>query len=161
MKKLTCILLSGMALMFTACADHTNTPELINNKASLPPTFDFDKMGLKVMTSSVNKKQATMATLYANELALKTAPSGSKAVTAGKVLALITWKQQPDGHWFGGNIPGELQSVELLKTVDAGGKGTTINYQKFEGKTLSLSRDTSQNQARIKYLLEQQPSVLP
>jgi hypothetical protein len=161
MKKSTCLFLAGVAVMFSACANHTNTTELVNTKASLPSSFDFDKMGLKVMTSFINKKQATMATLYANEPALRSAITGHKVIADGEVLALITWKQQPDGHWFGANIPGELQSVELLKTTNPVGKNTIVNYQKFEGKNLVLSQDTLQNQARIKYLLDQQPAVMP
>ena len=51
------------------------------------------------------------------------------------MLALVTWKKQADVHWFGANIPGELQSVEIVKSSgqDASPK---IDYQKLSGPDL-------------------------
>jgi len=161
MKNLSYIFLSGFILLLCACSDNTNTADLFNNKASLPGAFDFDKLGLKVMTSFINKKEFTMATLYANDTALKNAVAGNKQVTDGEVFALVTWKQQADKHWFGGNIPAELQSIELVKTGSTNGKAITVNYQNFEGQNLALDSDTSQNQVRIKYIMNQQPAIMP
>ena len=79
-----------------------------------------------------------MSTLYGNEVALKAAGTGT--ATAGEVFALVTWKQQADDHWFGAKIPADLVSVEYVKTAEA---GNAISYQKFAGKNLVLSGDTS------------------
>lgn len=148
------LLLASIALLLAACTNKTNSTALVNNAATIPASFNFGKIGYKVITSSINKKKGTMSTLYGNELALKSAKAGTVTIGAGEVFALVTWKQQPDDHWFGANIPGSLQSVEYVKTSLA---GNNIGYQKFDGKNMTLNADTSGNQERIKYILGQKP----
>jgi hypothetical protein len=101
-----------------------------------------------------------MSTLYGNPQALKSAGRFNKALAGGEIFTLVTWKQQPDEHWFGANIPGDLLSVEVLKTnlTDA---QVTMNYQRYEGKTLGLHSDTLYKSERIKLILDQRPSVMP
>jgi heme-binding protein/cytochrome P460 len=145
-------------ISFEGADDHA---ELINAKASLPSSFNFGRMGLKVMTSMINKKMATMSTLYANDEALHAVMTGAKETPAGAVLALVTWKQQEDKHWFGANIPGDLQSVELVKANRSDAHTASLIYQRYDGKDLILNPDTLQNQVRINYMLSQRPSVMP
>jgi hypothetical protein len=152
------ILLAGIALALGACTNTVSNTALINNEATIPASFNFGKMGFKVITSSINKKKGTMSTLYGNELALKAATAGTGTIAAGEVFALVTWRQQADDHWFGANIPGNLQSVEYVKTSDA---GNNVSYQRFEGTSLVLSADTLHNRERIKYIFEQKPSIMP
>jgi hypothetical protein len=160
MKKISHLLFPAIILLLSACTDNNNNIQLLNNKAALPASFDFSKLGLRVMTTLINRKQTTTATLYANDAAIKGAVNGNKDIKDGEVFALVTWKQQPDAHWFGARIPADFQSVELLKITGPKGK-ESISYQSFMGKTLVLNTDTSQNQARIKYILAQQPAVMP
>jgi hypothetical protein len=156
MKKAIYLLISA-TIFFTACTENKKSAaDLVNQKASLPTGLNFGNMGFKVITSSINTKLNTMSTLYGNELARANAISGVKLQPAGETFALITWKKQADEHWFGANIPGDLQSVEMVKTTIAG-----ATYQCYEGHYLVLSSDTAQNQQRIKYIFEQQPSVMP
>ena len=158
MKSSVYILLAGMIILLTACTSTSNNTSLVNNDASLPESFNFSKQGLKVITSFINKKQGTMATLYGNEAVLQAAKLGSSTTTTGETFALVTWKQKADDHWFGAKIPSNLQSVEYVKTRPS---GNTVSYQKFEGKTLVLSTDTLHNQERIKYILSQKASIFP
>jgi hypothetical protein len=148
------------AVLFASCATKENQVSLLNEKASLPASFQFEKLGLKVFNSSVNKTQGTMSTLYSNEIALNNALSGNGTTQAGEVFALITWKQQADENWFGANVPSDLQSVEIIKTQSNNG---TINteYKKYAGKDLSAVSDTAQQQQRILYIISQRPSVMP
>lgn len=155
MKKIINLLFAG-SILLSSCSDKPNQVKLINDLASLPPAFNFDKLGLKVFSSSLNNKQNTMSTLYANTVALQNAIKGSKEHLPGETFALITWKTKADDHWFGANIPAELQSLELLNT-----RSMVISYKKFEGKSLNLNVDTTGQQKRISYILAQQPSILP
>lgn len=151
-------ILLGMVVLLSACTSTSNNTSLVNDDASLPTSFNFSKQGLKVITSFINKKQSTMATLYGNDVALQAAKSGSSTKTAGETFALVTWKQKADDHWFGAKIPSSLQSVEYVKITQS---GNAVSYQKFEGKTLVLSTDTLHNQERIKYILSQKASIFP
>jgi hypothetical protein len=101
-----------------------------------------------------------MSTLYGNPLALQKAAGLNKALAGGELFTLVTWKQQPDAHWFGANIPGDLQWVEILKT-SSNGASVVFNYERYEGKTLVPNSDTLYKSERIKFMLDQRPSVMP
>jgi hypothetical protein len=160
MKNATTIILAAFCLLIGACSNNTNSSGNINTKASFPDSFKFSPAGLKVINSSINKKHGTMSTLYGNPLALKKAMGFNKEVVAGEEFTLVTWQQQPDAHWFGANIPGDLQSVEVLKTTSNGGT-VAINYHQYEGKNLVLNTDTLHQGERIKYIFDQRPSLMP
>ena len=159
MRNLIYVLFAGLALMLSACGGNTKDAELTNTKASFPASFNFPKLGLKVITSSINKKRGTMSTLYGNQLAFSNLATRNK-VAPGEILALVTWKQQADQHWFGANIPGDLQSIEMIKTTPGVGSAA-VNYQRFERKDLNLNEDTLGRQARIKDIFGMKPSIMP
>lgn len=147
------------SLTFAACSD--NKPaELYNAKAALPSSPKYNLDGLKVITSFVNKTKGTASTLYGNDLALKSATDGNKTVGANEVFTLVTWKQQDDDHWFGAKIPSNVESVEVIKTTTSG-NSVAVNYERLEGKELTLKKDPAGQTERIKYILGQKPSVLP
>lgn len=148
-------------LMATACAGHKPTPGAgqINADASLPADFGFSKMGLKVITSTVNKQLGTMSTLYGNDSAKTTAKAGKGICLPGSIFALITWKQQADKRWIGGNIPGNLISVEILKATK-NREGQMGDYSRFSGANLKADQDTDGQQARTKYILNLKPSIM-
>ena len=161
MKSIKYLFLASIVLTMFACSNTPTVAELTNTRASLPPSFNFDQLGLKVITTFINKKQGTTSTLYGNPLALKIATANTNQIVAGEVLALVTWKQQTDAHWFGANIPGNLQQVELVKSTSSVEKPIVVSYARYEGKNLTLNPDTLNNQDRIKYILSQKPAIMP
>ena len=89
----------------------------------------------------VDPTARTMAMLYGNDAAMqavqarRAAGAGgplAPAYGAGAVLALVTWSQREDPHWFGARIPGAPQSVEFVQ-VAAGGQA---GYRRFAGAGL-------------------------
>ncbi|KAI9451718.1 hypothetical protein F5148DRAFT_1289976 [Russula earlei] len=75
-----------------------------------------------------------MSILYGNEIAVAYARSGGKglAYPGGSVLSLVTWEQQEDKHWFGGNIPKKIQSVEMVAFDSA----ASLKYTDYVGAPL-------------------------
>ena len=73
----------------------------------------------------VDPKAHTMATLYGDDAAVHAAamalPGERKAPAypSGAVLALVTWTQRDDPHWFGARIPDAPQSVEFVQAAAA------------------------------------------
>ena len=155
------ILFAASVLILSACNNRKPVEELLNKKAAIPASFNFSKAGLKVITSSINKKEQTMSTLYGNDLALKTAISGSTSYLRGENLTLVTWKQQDDDRWFGAKIPGDLLSVEVVKIISSNTGNIITNYQRFTGKELVADTDTAHQQERMRYIFSQKPSVMP
>jgi len=158
MKKLS-ILIVALGLLFAACQSPTPAGQLLNADASLPAAHTISGKGLKVITSFINNRQHTMATLYGNAAALQSLQGGTKPI-AGEELTLITWKQKEDEHWFGAKIPGAISSLETIKILPGDNK-YVVSYQRFVGPALTADRDTLGNAGRIAFMLAQQPSVMP
>jgi hypothetical protein len=159
-KNLACHLSAFLCLFICSCNNNDHVPDNINAKASLPYSVKLGTAGLKAITSFIDRKAGTMSTLYGNEPALRKATSLNQSMVRDALFTLVTWKQQPDEHWFGAGIPGDLQSVEILKTAP-GGDSVVINYQRYQGKTLVLDTDTLHQSERMKFILSQRPSVMP
>ncbi|XZF15807.1 hypothetical protein ACTHGU_06700 [Chitinophagaceae bacterium MMS25-I14] len=103
-------------LLLAACS-HNSKEQLhtaFNDRASLPgvpgnPLNDY------VINSFINTGKHTASTLYGNAAAARYARTNRDGnYPAGAVLSLVTWKQQPDPRWFGGNIPDAALSVEVV-----------------------------------------------
>lgn len=146
------------AVVFCSCNHKTAPESLINEKASLPDTFQLSGLHLKVLTSVINKNDSTTSVLYGNAAAERMLDSDKTADTTASKFVLVTWRQQPDKHWFGARIPGNLVAVEQLQTNGANG---IAHYEKFTGKKLTRVTDTAGEAGRIKFILSQKVSFIP
>ena len=54
---------------------------------------------------------------------------GGPAYAEGAVLALITWAQRDDPHWFGARVPDKPQSVEFVQEAVRDGRAATGGSQ--------------------------------
>ena len=93
--------------------------EVVNNAAALPANLPYQPLGWGAITMYVDPKTRTMATLYGNDAAMRAALARQPA-PPGAVLALVTWAQRDDPHWFGARIPGAPQSVEFVQVAACG-----------------------------------------
>ncbi len=99
-----------------------------------------------------------MSTLYGNDVATGYARRSAEFVyPAGSVLSVVTWGQQEDARWFGGNIPARPKSVEIV-TV-----GGAYSYRRYEGSPLRqvAQEDGAAPGERAAYLLSQRAAVMP
>jgi len=112
--------------------------EVVNNRASaLPQSLPYQPLSWNVITMMVDPKARTMATLFGNDAAMqvvRTTADKAPAYAAGSVLALVTWSQREDPHWFGGRIPDNPLSVEFVE-IDASQKART--YRCYDGRLLT------------------------
>jgi hypothetical protein len=139
--------------------------EVVNNKAAtLPQNLPYQPLDRNVITIYVDPKSHTMAPLYGNDAAMRAVrgrSNGSSESTAASpdgVLALVTWVQREDPHWFGGRIPDAPKSVEFVQ-ADAGDQTA---YRCYDGPRLSehrLPADVAQK--RIKFISNLAPAWLP
>jgi hypothetical protein len=139
--------------------------EVVNNRAAtLPQSLPYQPLGWNVETMVVDPKARTMAALLGNEVAMQAVRTGSgsgksPAYSAGSVLALVTWSQREDPHWFGGRIPDKPQSVEF---VEAGASGRTGSYRCYDGPLLTEHTFSTEEAAkRSSFLLNLAPATLP
>ena len=143
-----------------------NRDEVVNNRAAeLPANLPYRPLTWNAITMYVDPKTHTMATLYGNPAAMKevqmrgTPHSGGPKYSAGAVLALVTWAQRDDPHWFGGRIPAIPESVEFVQVAAT---GQTISYQRFAGKELVEEHPAASVAAqRTSFMLGLTPARLP
>jgi hypothetical protein len=105
-----------------------------------------------------------LATISGNEKAVAHARHhASHEYPAGSVLAIITWSQQEDPRWFGGKIPGSIQSVEFLEVQAALDHEQTYLYSMYSRTPLRKSVSIAEKSptGRAAYLLAQKAAVMP
>ncbi len=141
--------------------------EIVNNgAAALPATLPYQPLRWSAITMYVDPQTHTMAILYGNDAAMQavhargdvpTLPQTAPAYPAGAVLALVTWAQRDDPHWFGARIPGSPQSVEFVQVA-----APANHYQRFAGTGLAQNEPVAALAAqRMHFLLSLAPARLP
>lgn len=148
-----------MSVLVVSC-NSKKEYEPVNENASLPASFDFNAMNLKVVTSSINHKKQTMITLYGTDSAINDLKDNlEKNEGKERILALITWSQKEDPYWYGAKIPNNLLSVEIIKSRQPFSENSEILYQKYEGK--KLKKVSTDGTDRIHTILSMKPSIMP
>jgi hypothetical protein len=117
----------------------------------------------RVITSSVDHAHGTMSTLYGNDAAVDYARTLPQTpYPAGAILALVTWNQQEDKHWFGGRIPGQVQSVEFVNFVAPAPNQTGTAYESWQGSPLQKAApDPATASSRIAAIMALKAAVMP
>jgi hypothetical protein len=158
------LLALGVLLVVTGCSQQN--PRVVtkfNQEASLQGSLPANPLTWKVITSTIDRPGASMSTLFGNDVAVQYArDNASHDYPAGSVLSLVTWKQQEDPRWFGGNIPAAPQSVEFV-FVSAADRTMNYAYQEFEGSPLKKisTLATHSPEGRTAYLLSLRAAVMP
>jgi hypothetical protein len=136
---------------------------LNNNAAALPANLPYQPLVWNAITMYVDPRTRTIATLYGNEIAMQAvhtpgAAQAAPAYLANTVLALVTWAQRDDPHWFGARIPNVPLSVELVQ-VSA---GPSNSYRRFAGASLNEDQPPASVTAeRTNFILGLTPVKLP
>jgi hypothetical protein len=113
--------------------------EVVNHDAAaLPASLPYPPLRWNAITMYVDPATRRTATLFGNEVAMQAVGprpdnSARPQYSAGAVLALVTWAQRDDPHWFGARIPNVPESVEFVE-VSAAVPAT--RYRRFAGEGL-------------------------
>lgn len=132
--------------------------EVLNNAAALPANLPYQPLSWGAITMYVDPTTRSMATLYGNDAAVRAALARQSA-PAGAVLALVSWAQRDDPHWFGARIPDTPQLVEFVQVAAAGQSNT---YRRFAGPGLVEDNNAaSAAPRRTSFVLSLAPAILP
>ena len=115
-------------------AARLNQQEQVNNPAAaLPASLPYQPIAWRPITMFVDPATRSTAILFGNPAAATRAAAQPQYPT-GSVLALVTWAQREDPHWFGARIPDQPLSVEFLQIANP---GQPANYRRFSGEGLA------------------------
>jgi hypothetical protein len=139
--------------------------EAVNNRAAaLPVGLPYNPLQWNAITMYVDPKSQTTATLYGNDIAMQAVRARrgdpvSPAYQPGSVLALVTWAQRDDPHWFGGRIADTLKSIEFIQVASA---RQTNSYRQFALPGLNEIQPAASRAAlRVNFVLGMAPARLP
>jgi hypothetical protein len=149
----------------------TERAEVVNqHAAALPASLPYQPLGWSAITMYVDPKNRTTATLYGNDAAMRDVNPREEAVSAsaysaGSVLALVTWAQRDDPHWFGARIPDAPVSVEFVQVTADEPTATYVpraTYKRFAGAGLTEEHVAdSVATERAKFITGLVPARLP
>jgi hypothetical protein len=143
--------------------------EVVNNRAAaLPASLPYQPLSWRAITLYVDPKTRTTATLFGNDAAVQAVQAHSGALEGrmkelayppDAVLALVTWAQRDDPHWFGARIPDTPVSVEFLQV---GAEGKASGYLRFAGAGFAEKRPAAGVAAeRTAFVLDLAPAQMP
>jgi hypothetical protein len=138
--------------------------EVVNtHAAALPASLPYQPLNWNAITLYVDPQAHTMSILFGNAQAVaaanaRTASPKPPTYPAGAVLALVTWVQRDDPHWFGARIPDSPQSVEFVQIAAPAQPAT---YRRFSGPALAEDRAPATAPQRQQLILSLPPATLP
>ncbi len=141
-----------------ARSEVTNT-----HAAALPANLPYQPLGWNAITLYVDPHAHTIAVLFANPQAAaavsaRTPSPAAPAYPAGSVLALVTWVERNDPHWFGARIPDAPQSVEFAQINAA---PQPAGYLRFSGASGAEAPNPANASQRTHLLLTLPAAPLP
>jgi len=158
------LLLLALMSLAGCTSENPRVVTRLNDGAALTGDLPFNPLHDKVITSWIDKTDSTMSTLYANNVAIGYARANvGHDYPAGSALSVITWSQQEDPRWFGGNIPEKVKSVEYVTVGVGANHEASYAYQEYEGaplKRTSVQEGPAPNE-RAAFLLSQRAAVVP
>jgi hypothetical protein len=158
------VLAAALLLMLIGCSEpNARVKTRLNRDAELSGKLPYNPLQWEVIASTLNRNDRTLATVLGNDRAIAYArKNATHAYPAGSVLSVITWSQEEDPRWFGGNIPGNLRSVEFLEVQSSQDHGTYL-YTLYGGSPLRklVSSEEKSPTGRAAYILGQRAGVMP
>jgi hypothetical protein len=138
--------------------------EVVNSHAAaLPASLPYPPLDWSAITLFIDPQAHTMSVLFGNPQAVaaaspRTGSLAAPAYPAGAVLALVTWVQRDDPHWFGARIPDAPQSVEFVQIAASARPAT---YRRFSGPALAEDQTPAIAMDRERLILTLPPAPLP
>jgi len=136
----------------------------LNRDAEVSGELPYNPLQWEVIASTLNHNDHTLATVLGNDRAIASArKDAAHAYPAGSVLSVITWSQEEDPRWFGGNIPGNVRSVEFVEVQSGPDRRGTYLYTLYGGSPLRklVSTEEKSPTGRAAYILGQRAAVMP
>jgi hypothetical protein len=159
------VLAAALLLMLIGCSQpNARVTTRFNRDAEVSGELPYNALQWEVIASTLNHKNHTLATVLGNDRAIAYArTTAAHAYPVGSVLSVITWSQEEDPRWFGGNIPGNVRSVEFLEVQSSPDRGGTYLYSLYGGSPLRklVSEEEQSPTGRAAYIVGQRAAVMP
>jgi hypothetical protein len=133
--------------------------DLLNAEAQVPSGLPVAALDWRMITSGVDRRHGTMWMLTGSDEAVKYSVAG--IYPAGSELALTTWLERDDPHWFGARIPGTFVSLETVDVKNGADGKPTAEYRRYEGNPAHEVNGAANAESRKAYMLGMTASPMP
>jgi hypothetical protein len=127
---------------------------LDGSAARLPQGLTFNPLDWTPLTVYTDPQRNTISVLFA-------APHGSTISaggdTAGSEMALITWTERDDPHWFGARIADQVVHVETVHLS----ANNNLEYHRFSGHAAARVDAISPQSERLRFIESLHPARTP
>jgi hypothetical protein len=150
-------------IAFGCLAPDSRVETRMNSEAALVGDIASNPLRLKVITLEADWRASTMSTLFGNDIAMQysRAHTGSD-YPIGSTLSFVTWQLREDPRWFGGNIPSQPTSVEVVSVQAAASGRPSYSYRAYQGTPLKeVPTAESAASTRIALLRSKRAAVMP
>ncbi len=158
------VLAATLLLLVVGCSQpNPRVQTRFNRDAERSGGLPYNPLKWQVIAATLNHRDHTASTVFGNDQAITYVRRNvSHDYPAGSVISAITWDQQEDPRWFGGNILGKVRLVEFLEVEPDRAHGRTYQYSIYGGVPLRKlsSREEGSPTGRSAYLLEQRAAVM-
>ena len=158
------VLAAALLLMLIGCSEpNARVKTRLNLYAEVSGELPYNALQWEVIASTLNHNDHTLATVLGNDRAIAYArTTAAHAYPVGSVLSVITWSQEEDPRWFGGNIAGNVRSVEFPEVQSGQDHGTYL-YTLYGGSPLRklVSTEEKSPTGRAAYIVGQRAAVMP
>jgi hypothetical protein len=152
----------GLAMLAGCGERKLAESDVLNVEAKLPAGMPAPVLDWRVVTTMVDRAHGTTTTLTANDAAIKFGGlRDARLYPEGAVLALTTWLQRDDPHWFGAKIPGTLMGVEMVSFARGADGKVAASYKRYAGNPMHDVTDNSVAGAREAVIVGMRAAEMP
>ena len=146
LKRISYILLTvSLSLYLQACGNKSNY--------QVSPEDLYDSKDLHVITTWFNNRHQTISILYGNDQAASVPVNGIHVHQVGERYTLVTWHQQGNPLWFGGQISGHITLIEQIDITTSASGAIEPRYNVSYKEHADSISGTTLEQERIAYIL--------
>ena len=128
--------------------------EVLDNAASrLPKGLPMNPLDWTPVTVYSDPQKHTISVLFVDNKEIGT---GTLAAD-GSAMALVTWTERDDPHWFGARIAHQVVSVEIVRP----GVSNETEYRMFAGVGDARVYANATKSARVASIAGLQPAQIP
>jgi hypothetical protein len=113
----------------------------------------YESKDLHVITTWFNDRRQTISVLYGNEQATQVRETGITMHQVGEHYTLVTWHQQGNPLWFGGQISGRIAWIEQVDIATSASGAIEPQYNVTYHERADSISGTALEQERINYIL--------
>jgi hypothetical protein len=127
--------------------------EVLNNAAAnLPKDLLFDPLAGRPLSLYIDPRAHTISVLFAVDTEAGATPA---MPVNNPQVALVTWTERDDPHWFGARIADQVVAVEVVRNSP----GTPPEYRRYAGAAAVAPIQTPADRASL--IAGLRPASLP